>query len=658
MWGEAASTAAYCVNTIPCSARGMEVPHSIWYRQTPACERLRTFVCAVLAYVDKVERRKMEAKAKESVFVGYSREKRGYRMLDSKTNKAFFSHNVIFFEAKPGRVLVGSTSPGPTHEHSLNNYLGGYDVDQDEVEPILDEMNCADVTSGCRTGGADTMSEKSDNRPGGATCAINVRSRGASKRTRSINEVTDTNEPSQERIRCAGSGRCKAPTAQTQLDNECKKFNLGQSEKDATGLEKPIFAVRRGTGRDSFVDHPVTRSGRASKPPLWFGDYGYATYENTNSDKAVSLSSMEWTKAREELQRAMAKEIALAWWQDYCCLTVSVIAEQYAYTEAMESEHFMQWRSAGDAEYEALRQNNTWEFVLRKKSMKVLKNRWVFRVKYLATGEIDRFKARVVVKVDYLEVYSPVVRLETLRVLLTVVAVWDYEAHQMDVTTAFLNGKIDVEVFMEQPEGYAVRGKENWVCHLLKSLNGLKQAPRVWFQLLKSFLVEQGFTILKAESYVAVKVIDCQLVFIPLYVDDLILFAPTMNLINQMKEMFCSRFKMKDLGELHYILGWEITRNRNERTMFVGQQKYGVSVLQKIGVDECNECKTPGTPGLKLTYGEQTIPARNWKSNVFNAGDAPRLSVSSSCVWPILGKPWHNALAGRQTWSSLSTSNS
>ncbi|GMF27841.1 unnamed protein product [Phytophthora fragariaefolia] len=287
---------------------------------------------------------------------------------------------------------------------------------------------------------------------------------------------------------------------------------------------------------------------------------------------------------------------------------MSAITEPDTYDDAMESEHFMQWRSAADAEYDALIPNRTWELVPRNKHMKVLKNRWVFRIKYLGNGEIDRFKARLVIKgfmqihgVDYLEVYSPVVRLETLRVLLTLAAIWDYEIHQMDVTTAFLNGKIDVEVFMEQPKVYVVQGKETCVCHLLKSLYGLKQAPRVWFQLLKSFLVEQGITMLRSEACVAVKLIDCQLVFIPLNVDDLILFAPTMNLVNKMKEMFRSRFKMKDLGELHYILGWEITRNREERTIFIGQRKYVESVLQKFGMDKCNGCKTPGTPGLKLT---------------------------------------------------------
>ncbi|KAE9282703.1 hypothetical protein PF008_g27586 [Phytophthora fragariae] len=247
---------------------------------------------------------------------------------------------------------------------------------------------------------------------------------------------------------------------------------------------------------------------------------------------------------------------------------MSVISEPETYEEAMESELFPQWRSAAQAEYDALMKNCTWELVPRQTNMKVLRNRWVFRVKYLANGEVDRFKARVVIKgfmqvysVDYLEVYSPVVRLEALRVLLTLAAVWDYEVHQMDVTTAFLNGKIDVEAYIEQPEGFKVPGKEDWVCHVQKSLYDLKQAPRVWFQLLKSFLDEQGFKLLQSEACVAVKVINGQLVFIPLYVDDLIMFAPNMELINLMKQMFCERFEMKDLGELYYILGWEVAVN-------------------------------------------------------------------------------------------------
>ncbi|OWZ03245.1 hypothetical protein PHMEG_00025061 [Phytophthora megakarya] len=104
LWGEAASTATHCVNIVQNSIRGMEVPYAVWYRRTPAYEQLRTFGCAVLAYVDKVKRRKMDVKAHEAIFVGYSREKRGYRLLDSKTNKPFYSHTVVFYENKRGRI--------------------------------------------------------------------------------------------------------------------------------------------------------------------------------------------------------------------------------------------------------------------------------------------------------------------------------------------------------------------------------------------------------------------------------------------------------------------------------------------------------------------------------------------------------------------------
>jgi len=381
------------------------------------------------------------------------------------------------------------------------------------------------------------------------------------------------------RKRKRSSGRRKAPTAEEkEAQAECE--DTGSSQPPATKrpdveTEVPSSATSPERQRTSTCtalreytgpkgsrskDAPVTRSGRVSKPPTWFGDYVYIAYENTNPDEEIGSLPPGWKKARAEVQHALAHELILAWWEDHCCLSTGEFMEPDTLEEAMEGEHSKQWKKATNDEFDSLMHNDTWELVPRKKNMKVLQNRWIFRVKYHANGEVERFKARLVIKgfmqiygIDYLEVYSPVVRLETLRVLLTLAAVWDYEVHQMDAMTVFLNGKIDVEVYMEQPEGYKVKGKEDWVCRLKKSLYGLKQAPRVWFQLLKMFLEEQGFTMLQSEACVAVKVIDGQLVFIPLYVDDLILFAPSMELINKMKQMFHDRFAMKDLGELHYI---------------------------------------------------------------------------------------------------------
>lgn len=698
LWAEAAVTAAFYVNIVPNATKGMQVPYAVWYRETPSYSRLRTFGCAVLAYVDKVERKKMESKAREAIFVGYSREQRGYRLLDSETNKSFYSHTAVFYENKPGRVLISRNQDMSTVP--TTQYLGVNTNAMESIPSLLEEADCdradganaASQTGGAgnqpgnaRAGGADGQDDSA--RTGGAEAhsgseeatqdGMKGEKRGRpsdisedaqphQKKRRKQNQsapstvvargAEDHNEhlqvdylrgklntngdmPARGAKKKRRSGRRKAPAVEVQLRQSCDDKRSSDelparerpsiptvrgimttdsempSARDASSKEGLTASTKRGL-REYVASEgactevcPVTRSGRVSKPPSWFGDYIHVAYSNTNPEEdAVCSGSVEWAKAREELQRAMAKEKALDWFQDYCCLAVSIITEPDTLDEAFGGEQAMQWKRAADDEYCALMENGTWVLVPRQKRMNVLRNRWIFRVKYMSSGEIERFKARLVIKgfmqtygVDYLEVYSPVVRLETLRILLTLAAVWDYEAHQMDVTTAFLNGDIDVEVFMEQPEGYVVKGKEDWVCLLRKSLYGLKQAPRVWFRLLKSYLEDQGFGFLSSEPCVAVKVIDGWLVFIPIYVDDLILFAPNMVIIQMLKDMLSARFKMKDLGELHYILGWEITRNRQERTVFVSQRKYAMTVLERFQMSKCNGCKTPGTADLKLS---------------------------------------------------------
>ncbi|OWY92968.1 Gag-pol Polyprotein, partial [Phytophthora megakarya] len=149
--------------------------------------------------------------------------------------------------------------------------------------------------------------------------------------------------------------------------------------------------------------------------------------------------------------------------------------EPKTYNAAMRSTFAQQWRSAVDSEYQSLMTNRTWILVHPPKHRRVLQNRWVFVVKYTGSGEIDRTKARLSIKgflqqygVDYNEIYAPVIRMEVLRLLLTIAALLDFEIHQMDVKTAFLNGTLDDEIYMKQPEGFVVPGKEGLVCKLLK----------------------------------------------------------------------------------------------------------------------------------------------------------------------------------------------
>ena len=183
---------------------------------------------------------------------------------------------------------------------------------------------------------------------------------------------------------------------------------------------------------------------------------------------------------------------------DYVLLTDG--GEPESYEEAMEDENKMKWVDAMQDEMKSLHENHSFELVKLPKGKRALKNRWVYRVKQEEHTSQPRYKARLVVKgfsqkkgIDFDEIFSPVVKMSSIRVVLGLAASLDLEIQQMDVKTAFLHGDLDKEIYMEQPEGFAVKGKEDYVCKLKKSLYGLKQAPRQWYKKFESVMGEQGY---------------------------------------------------------------------------------------------------------------------------------------------------------------------
>ena len=163
--------------------------------------------------------------------------------------------------------------------------------------------------------------------------------------------------------------------------------------------------------------------------------------------------------------------------------------EPECYEEAMKSECKDQWVEAMKDELKSLHDNHTFELVKLPKGKRALKNRWVYRLKQDENSSSPRYKARLVVKgysqkkgVDFEEIFSPVVKMSSIRTILSLAACHDLEVEQMDVKTAFLHGDLEEELYMEQPEGFIAQGKEDYVCKLKKSLYGLKQAPRQWYK--------------------------------------------------------------------------------------------------------------------------------------------------------------------------------
>jgi len=280
------------------------------------------------------------------------------------------------------------------------------------------------------------------------------------------------------------------------------------------------------------------------------------------------------------------------------------VKEPKGYREAVNSTEADRWRDAMQEEIGALLDNGTWELVPTPAGTKVIPNSWVYKLKKLPDGSIERFKARLVVKgfhqregVDFNEIYAPVSKYATLRALLACVAGQDWELHQLDVRTAFLQGELEEEVYVQQPPGYEERGGK--VCRLRRALYGLKQAPRAWHQRLKKELESNGFIESAADPGLFIGGKALLLV----YVDDLLIAAPDAATVDAVKKTLLAAFDARDLGSAEYFLGMRIERRRAARTLKLTQERLATELVEKYGLADGKKKTTPMSVALKLRAG-------------------------------------------------------
>ena len=282
----------------------------------------------------------------------------------------------------------------------------------------------------------------------------------------------------------------------------------------------------------------------------------------------------------------------------------SEIPEPKTIEEAFSCEHKTEWKSAADSEYQSLMENDTWDLVELPDGREVVGSKWVFKVKRDSAGKVERFKGRLVAQgfsqiygIDFEETFSPVVRFSTIRTLLALAAKTGMLVHQMDVVTAFLHGELEEEIFMQQPSGYEVPGKEHLVCKLKKSLYGLKQSPRCWNKAFQGYMQQIGFQQSNADPCVFIQHTD-PITIVAVYVDDLIIITDNNDRMSQLKKALSDRFKMKDLGQLHYCLGVSVVHN--DDGILLHQKQYITSLLERFGLTEAKPVSTPSDLNVQL----------------------------------------------------------
>jgi transposase InsO family protein len=552
-WGEALLTAVYLHNRSPTRALGGKTPYEVWHGRKPRVGHMRAFGSLAYAHVPKVGRSKLDARARKCVFVGYEHDAKAYRLWDIDANAIIVSRDVDFWEG----VSWTSEAAG----------RGG-------AAPI------ASTTKPTKP----TAKSSSSSRRTNPRRAARDRAEGTdSEPDTPIPDLEPDTGNDAEPAAPAGPGPAVPEEAEPEsppLDSE----PMAADEKD----EQPAATQAKRRGRKAKSD-----------PDYLPSDLAALRDTNPSGPKDIAPSPLPLraltTTTSDDLER-----------------------NPRSYKEAMRGRNGKVWRGKCEEEMSQQHKMGTYKLVPRpKQRVNVVDNKWVFQSKYDAEGVLVKRKARLVAKgysqrsgVDYFETYSPVVRYPSLRGLFSLAAQHDWEIHHMDVKAAYLNGDLQETVYMRQPEGFVVQGKEDWICRLEKGLYGLKQSGRVWNKKADKFLQSLGFVPLAADRCVYVWKSKGRMMIVALYVDDMFLFAPRgSDLLAKLKVRLQKKFEMTDLGEVSEALGVEITRDRKARTLTITQRRHARNILERAGMTDCGPAATPLAIGTQLCKPEEGYKA-------------------------------------------------
>jgi len=328
----------------------------------------------------------------------------------------------------------------------------------------------------------------------------------------------------------------------------------------------------------------VTRAGSVVNPP---DRYGFG-----NDATMLDAPSQPPTPDNQPLEGLEGSQ-----WAN---LSVLLIDEPKSYRHAKVSPQWSDWKKAMDDELKSLKENDVWDVIPKPVRRKIVASRWVFKAKGNAQGEVEHYKARLVAKgfsqilgQDYDEIFAPIVRYDSLRLLLAISACKGWRPRQLDVKTAFLYGILKEEVYMDLPEGSRLDGM---VAKLKRCIYGLKQSPREWYYRLVEYLGPFGFVITAWDPCVLVH--ESGNLFLAIYVDDITLFGATGELKEQTINVLKTEFKVNDMGELNWLLGIQITFTHNGITL--SQTTFIDKILNRFSMQDCKPISTPIDPNHRL----------------------------------------------------------
>ncbi|KAJ9556755.1 hypothetical protein OSB04_011369 [Centaurea solstitialis] len=543
-WAEAVSTACFTQNRTIITKRFKKTPYHIINRRVPNVKFFHVFGCRCYILNNRDNLGKFDKKADEGYFLGYSLMSKTFRVYNKRTKMVMETVYVTFDET------VSMTS-----EHSSSG-LEIHSQASTTTSDSIPDPNSSELDLLFMDAFLDICADNED-----LVLSRNPRV-----------DIHDVPEPS--------SVNDSGPS-----ENICSTSNSDQAI--------PVPSVEQSE---------LTPDDQSEIPAI----IDENDSQNNLDDLAILPAQLKWTRAHPlynvigDVNDGVKTRSASA---NYC-LYKSFLSkiEPKNVSQALDDSD---WLLAMQEELLQFKRNKVYRLVSRPQDKSIIKTKWIFRNKKDESGLIVRNKARLVAKgysqqegIDYDETFAPVARIEAIRIFLAYAAHKNIKVFQMDVKSAFLNGVLHEEVYIEQPEGFVDPDFPDHVCILDKALYGLKQAPRAWYETLTNHLLSKGFKRGTIDTTLFLKKEGDDLLLVQIYVDDIIFGSTNPELCTKFSKIMETEFEMSMMGGLNFFLGIQVKQNPDG--IFINQSKYIKDMLKKFNMTDCSPIKTPMPTGNLL----------------------------------------------------------
>ena len=544
MWTEAVNTAGFLVNRLPTKSRPNITPFQLLFDKKPSLDHLRVFGCKVYVLQKEKELTKWASRSTEGIFMGYDEHTKGFRCWIPSLHKLIISRNVKFDESSI--TTTNTCTPSATQDSAIKD-SSDQELNKDEVDTPSQEQLDPEQTHPL----PDSFPPAHDD------------SASRQSPTRGSNSETPENQ------------RTFAHSELPPLGARGQHLHLKPLQPTAAQEPTPPELP-------SQILPQRIPSRRTWKPSAKLCDswLGCTLTQNTSESPDTDFDCFF----------GLAEEI------------IDPSSDPVTYSQAMQHSG---WREAIASEKASIEKNQTWELIDRPPGITPITAKWIFKTKIGADGQPSKKKARLVVRgfqqkegLDYDEVFAPVAKWNTVRIVIALAAAGAWPLAHLDVKTAFLNGDLKERVWLEIPEGWSSPTTNGKICHLHKALYGLKQAPRAWFEKIDTFLRDLGMKRTEADYSLYYLLEEGGVTILILYVDDLLVTGSNSSRCKWLHQQLMNKFDMTNLGNASYYLGVEITRTQSGT--FLSQQNYARSILEEFGLTECNPLSVPLQEALKL----------------------------------------------------------